>query len=83
MGSPQPKEADADWSSLPAPLAKRILRQAFQGSGRTLVSWLRLSLVCKCELRRTAPRLTTLCATAVEKCQAAAVVRSGAYAITR
>ena len=61
MGSRQPK--DADWSSLPAPLAKRILRQAFQSSSRSLASWLRLSLVCKCDLRpRTAARSIDLCA---------------------
>ena len=59
MGSRQ--LTDADWSSLPAPLAKRILRQAFQDSGRSLASWLRLSLVCKCDLSRTAARSITLC----------------------
>ena len=28
---------DIDWSSLPAPLAERILRQAFQDSSRALI----------------------------------------------
>ena len=45
MGQPRP----ASWSSLPAPLAERILSQAFQDSDRTVPLWLRLSLVCRCD----------------------------------
>ena len=47
MGPPQP--TDAGWSSLPAPLAKRILRQTSEDSDRALLAWLRLSLVSKCD----------------------------------
>ncbi len=38
---------EASWSDLPAPLAERILRQAFQDSSRSLLQRLRMSLVCK------------------------------------
>ena len=40
----------AGWSSLPELLAARILQQAFRTSGRTLIQWLRLSLVSRCDL---------------------------------
>jgi len=43
----QPRHAS--WSCLPAPLVERIVRQAFQDSGRAVLQWLRLSLVCRCE----------------------------------
>lgn len=49
MGCHQP--ARATWSSLPEPLAERILQQAFHNSGRALPQWLQLSLVCKCGRR--------------------------------
>ena len=50
MGQPR----HASWSSLPAPLAERIVRQAFENSGRAVLQWLRLSLVCRCEYRQRA-----------------------------
>ena len=37
----------ANWSSLPAALAERIMRQALQNSGGAVLQWLRLSLVCR------------------------------------
>ncbi len=37
----------AQWSDLPGPLAAHILRLALRDSGRALLQWLRLSLVCR------------------------------------
>ena len=37
----------ARWSRLPAPLAECILDQAFRDSDKSVLQWLRLSLVCR------------------------------------
>ena len=39
--------AEASWSSLPEPLAARILQSAFYDSGRALSQRARMSLVCR------------------------------------
>jgi len=39
---------NTDWRCLPEPLAVRILRLAIDASGRALLQWLHMSLVCRC-----------------------------------
>ena len=41
--------SSAGWTSLPEPLATRILRQAFHDSGGSLLKWLHISSVCRCD----------------------------------
>ena len=41
---------NVNWKSLPAPLAERIMRQAFHTSSSALTQWLSMSLVSKCDL---------------------------------
>lgn len=52
MGARRP--VSADWSCLPEPVTANILRQAFHDSGTTLLQWLSISLVCKCDLSAAA-----------------------------
>ncbi len=59
MGVHQP--TDASWSDLPALLAERILREAFQASKRSLLQRLRMILVCKCGSTLTAQPCVPMC----------------------